>query len=155
VDFSGADLQAAILVNANLEYANLTGCRVQGISVWCANLNCAEQQNLIITAVTEPEITVDNIEVAQFVYLLLRNEKIRDVIDTITSKVVLDASRMSVRRSSTRFVRSYATVTKAVPGRFESGRDSQGTVHGRVFVLILLCGGWGCRRPVPMSYENA
>src|SRR5215207_2029801 len=33
----------------------------------------------------EPEITVDNIEVAQFVYLLLHNEKIRDVIDTITS----------------------------------------------------------------------
>jgi hypothetical protein len=28
-------------------------------------------------------VTVDNIEVAQFVYLLLHNEKIRDVIDTV------------------------------------------------------------------------
>jgi hypothetical protein len=37
----------------------------------------------------EPEITVDNIEVAQFIYLLLNNQKIREVIDTITSKVVL------------------------------------------------------------------
>jgi hypothetical protein len=42
-----------------------------------------KQQGLIITPFDEPTVTVDNIEVAQFVYLLLRNEKIRDVIDTI------------------------------------------------------------------------
>jgi hypothetical protein len=47
-------------------------------------LTGAKQQNLIITSSNESEITVDNIEVAQFVYLLLHNEKIRDVIDTIT-----------------------------------------------------------------------
>jgi len=34
-------------------------------------------------------ITVDNLEVAQFIYLLLNNQKIRGIIDTITSKVVL------------------------------------------------------------------
>ena len=38
---------------------------------------------------TSPRFTVDNIEVAQFIYLLLHNQKIRDVIDTITSKTVL------------------------------------------------------------------
>jgi hypothetical protein len=43
---------------------------------------------LVITPQNEPEITVDNIEVAQFVYLLLHNEKIRDVIDTIGKKGV-------------------------------------------------------------------
>jgi hypothetical protein len=32
---------------------------------------------------------VDNIEVVQFIYLMLNNQKIRDVIDTITSKAVL------------------------------------------------------------------
>jgi hypothetical protein len=37
----------------------------------------------------QPEITVDNIEVAPFIYLLLHNEKIRDVIDTIGKKGVL------------------------------------------------------------------
>jgi hypothetical protein len=41
---------------------------------------------LIITRWDEPAITVDNIEVAQFVYLLLHNEKIRDVIDTILAR---------------------------------------------------------------------
>jgi hypothetical protein len=37
---------------------------------------------LVITDGDEPEITVDTIEVAQFIYLLLHNQKIRDVIDT-------------------------------------------------------------------------
>ena len=41
-----------------------------------------KQQGLIITPEDEPAISVDDLEVAQFVYLLLHNEKIRDVIDT-------------------------------------------------------------------------
>jgi hypothetical protein len=53
---------------------------------------------LIITPENEPEITVDNIEVAQFIYVLLRNQKIRDVIDTITSKAVLILGRFTEER---------------------------------------------------------
>ena len=49
----------------------------------------AKQQYLVVTSYGEPEITVDNIEVAQFVYLLLHNEKICDVIDTIGKKGVI------------------------------------------------------------------
>ncbi|MFL5287126.1 MAG: hypothetical protein ACJ8AW_40690 [Rhodopila sp.] len=55
-----------------------------------------KQQNLVITMPNEPEITVDDIKVAQFVYLLLHNEKIRQVIDTITSKTVLILGRFSI-----------------------------------------------------------
>ena len=46
----------------------------------------------------EPTVTVDNIEVAQFVYLLLHNEKIRDVIDTIGKKGVLLLGRFTEGR---------------------------------------------------------
>ena len=42
-----------------------------------------KQQDLIITHESESEITVDNTDVARFIGLLLSNEKIRDVIDTI------------------------------------------------------------------------
>jgi hypothetical protein len=48
--------------------------------------------------VHEPDITVDNIEVAQFIYLLLHNQKVRDVTDTITSKVVLILGRFTQER---------------------------------------------------------
>jgi hypothetical protein len=43
---------------------------------------------------------VDNLEVAQFLYLLLNNQKIRHVIDTITSKVVLILGRFTPERKA-------------------------------------------------------
>jgi hypothetical protein len=63
-------------------------------------LEGTKQQNLVITSPNEPEITVDNVEVAQFVYLMLHNEKIRDVIDTITSKAVLILGRFTDERKA-------------------------------------------------------
>ena len=95
----GANLTAATLVDAHLTGADLTGCRVYGVSAWGLKLDGATQQtNLVITREGEPEITVDNIEVAQFVYLLLHNEKIRDVIDTIGRKGVLLLGRFTEGR---------------------------------------------------------
>jgi hypothetical protein len=95
-DLHGASLLFANLVEADFTDADLTGCRIYGISAWGLKLSEAtKQQSLIITAVDEPEITVDNIEVAQFVYLLLNNAKIRDVIDTIGKKGVLLLGRFT------------------------------------------------------------
>jgi hypothetical protein len=94
----GANLTHAVLVDTNLTDADLTGCRVYGGAAWNLTLDGAKQQNLIITQEKEPEITVDNIEVAQFIYLLLHNEKIRDVIDTIGKKGVLLLGRFTKGR---------------------------------------------------------
>jgi|SRR5262245_8282478 len=93
-----ANLQAAILVRTDFSDADLTGCRIYGVSAWGLKLEGAKQQNLVITRRDKPPITVDNIEVAQFVYLLLHNEKIRDVIDTIGKKGVLLLGRFTEGR---------------------------------------------------------
>jgi hypothetical protein len=97
----GADLRACLLLSCLLEYADLTGSRVYGASVWDARLTGATQKDLVITQNEQPTITVDNLEVAQFVYLLLNNAKIRDVIDTITSKAVLILGRFTPERKRT------------------------------------------------------
>lgn len=86
------------MVGTNLKEANLTACSVHAISVWNVRLEGAIQTNLVITPRDESPIQVDNLEVPQFVYLLLNNEKIRDVIDTITSKVVLILGRFTPER---------------------------------------------------------
>jgi hypothetical protein len=99
-DLSGAYLRTATLVETNLTDANLTGCRIHGVSAWGLKLEGAKQQNLVITHPDEPEITVDDIEVAQFVYLMLHNQKIRKVIDTITSKAVLILGRFADERKA-------------------------------------------------------
>jgi uncharacterized protein YjbI with pentapeptide repeats len=96
----GADLAGANLNEVDITGADLTGSRIYGVSAWGLKLENAKQQNLIITRQGEPEITVDNIEVAQFIYLLLHNEKIRDVIDTITSKVILILGRFTDERKA-------------------------------------------------------
>jgi hypothetical protein len=97
-NLAGVNLQSASLVNTRLANANLTGCRVYGLSAWDLNLEGATQKDLIITRDEQPEITVDDLEVAQFVYLLLNNQKIRDVIDTVGKKGVLLLGRFTEGR---------------------------------------------------------
>lgn len=104
-DFSGADLTDADLRNtqlarANFEGARLVGCKVYGISAWELRLEGAEQSNLIITPSDQAVVTVDNLEVAQFIFLLLNNSKIRDVINTITTKAVLILGRFTPERKA-------------------------------------------------------
>jgi uncharacterized protein YjbI with pentapeptide repeats len=99
-DLSHADLSCVGLVDADITGADLTGCRVYGVSAWDLKRKGAKQQDLIITKENDPEITVDNIEVAQFIYLMLNNEKVRDVINTITSKAVLILGRFTAERKA-------------------------------------------------------
>jgi uncharacterized protein YjbI with pentapeptide repeats len=88
-NLSNANLGGANLVGTNLREATLTECRIYGVSVWNINLTGALQNNLVITPEDEASITVDNLKIAQFLYLLLNNQEIRAVINTITTKVVL------------------------------------------------------------------
>ena len=98
-DLRIANLQWAVLVDTNLENTGLSGCRIHGISAWNVQLSeGTKQHDLVITAPEEPAVTVDNIEVAQFVYLLLHNEKIRSVIDTVGKKGVLLLGRFTEGR---------------------------------------------------------
>lgn len=96
----GANLTGANLIEADFANANLTSCYIYGVSAWKLKLDGAQQKDLVITALGEATITVDNIEVAQFIYLLLHNQKIRDVIETITSKAVLILGRFTVERKA-------------------------------------------------------
>ncbi len=88
-DLSGANLSRATLVRTNLAEAILTDCRIYEIATGSVELKGARQDNLIITPHDEPTVTVDNLEVAQFIYLLLNNAKLSDIVDTTAKKAVL------------------------------------------------------------------
>ena len=94
-DLTEADLSRTGLVETDFTNATITGCRTYGASAWNVTLVGTVQRNLIITKEDEPVVTVDNIEVAQFIYLLLHNEKVRDAIDTIGKKCVLLIGRFT------------------------------------------------------------
>ncbi len=91
-DLKGANLSWANLSQADLSRADLTGSNVYATSTWDVKLDGALQSNLIISfpnASKEPVITVDNLEVAQFIYLLLNHKKLRDVLNATTERGVL------------------------------------------------------------------
>jgi len=93
--FTNADLSQASLVRTDLDKADLTGCRVYGCSVWDVHGEPAAQHDLLISHKGDGVITTDDIEVAQFIYLMYDNRKIRNVINSITSKGVLILGRFS------------------------------------------------------------
>lgn len=98
-DLSWNLLECASFHNVCLKGANISNCMIHGISVWNAVIDDkTNQSDLVITNYYEPILTVDNLEIAQFIYLLLENKEIRKVIDTLTSKAVLILGRFTEER---------------------------------------------------------
>lgn len=98
VDARGADLTNAVFVESKLAGAHLTGARVYGAAAWDLDGEPTDQSDLVITKADQADITVDNLKMAQFIYLMISNAEIRDVIDTLTSKMVLILGRFSDER---------------------------------------------------------
>ena len=97
---TGANLTEARLVSTTLERATLVGCSVFGVSVWNSTIADTVQKDLIITPPDQPTVTADNLELAQFLYLLLNNQNVRRVVDTIATKVVLILGRFTPERKA-------------------------------------------------------
>jgi uncharacterized protein YjbI with pentapeptide repeats len=96
----GADLSHANFSGADLSHADLSGASVYGASAWDVRLDEASQDGLVIAPPGQSPVTVDDLEVAQFVYLLSHNPKIRRVIDTITSRAALILGRFTPERKA-------------------------------------------------------
>jgi hypothetical protein len=112
-DLSNAHLNAACLVQCKVEGSNFRGAWVYGTSVWEldgtpddeSELNMMPMSTYTPSGFKESlegvQITVDNLRLAQFIYLLTSNKQLRDIIDTITSKVILILGRFSDKRKLT------------------------------------------------------
>jgi uncharacterized protein YjbI with pentapeptide repeats len=140
VTLNGAVLCRANLTRTNLRYsrivaANLDGAIVcdaflYGSSIWNLQGQPAEQKDLVITPQSEPRITVDDMEVAQFVFLLMRNDKIRNVLNTITTKVVLILGRFSEERLEVlNAIRGRLRGMDLLPVLFDFKKPNQTTVE--------------------------
>jgi uncharacterized protein YjbI with pentapeptide repeats len=135
-DLSGANLEGATMIGTSVDGTNFAGCRVYGLSVWDIRGRPSGQRDLIITPTDQSPITVDNLKVAQFLYLLINNEEIRDVIDTITSKVVLILGRFTlVRREMLEAMRGVLRQRDYSPIIFDFDKPSSKNVTDTVKLL--------------------
>ncbi|HWL74176.1 MAG TPA: pentapeptide repeat-containing protein [Burkholderiaceae bacterium] len=99
-DLRGATLHVASLINVDLEGADMSGSRVFGVGAWHLQAGAAHQHDLVITPPDSPTVSCDDLETAQFVYLLLHNQKLRQVIDTVGRKAVLLLGRFTSERKA-------------------------------------------------------
>ncbi|MEL6969208.1 MAG: pentapeptide repeat-containing protein [Bacteroidota bacterium] len=106
--FDYAELQQTDLQHSNLSYSSfiettIYDCRIDhskvyGISVWGVNPERLSQQNLILSKDDKNSFYVDDLELAQFIYLLTERKKIRNLIASLTSKSVLILGRFTPER---------------------------------------------------------
>ncbi len=100
-DMRNTYLVGTLLLGTQVNKSKISGSWIYGISVWDLKGEFEEQKDLVIindflyTPEKTPTITVDNVKVAQFIYLILNNQEIRDVINTLTSKTVLILGRFA------------------------------------------------------------
>ena len=104
-NLQGASLRNTILVDADLRGADLTGCAIYGVSAWNTRLDGAIQAHLglarspaSVHPVSEPAITVDRLEAAQFLYLLSQNAYTPAVHSSLTRHIMLILGRFTPER---------------------------------------------------------
>jgi uncharacterized protein YjbI with pentapeptide repeats len=88
-DLSRANLSYVRLAECDLSEARLVDCLVAGIRVTRLSLDGAKQSNLVLAFGNTYPISVDELEVAQFVSTLLESESIRKLIDLPFAGMVL------------------------------------------------------------------
>lgn len=124
------------LVHTDFTNAKLDECFLYGISSWDLILHNSIQKNLIITPDDMPTVTVDNIELAQFLYLMINNERLRDVIKTITSKVVLILGNFSPdRKPILDQIRELLKTKDVIPVMFDFEKPSTRNLTETVMTL--------------------
>jgi uncharacterized protein YjbI with pentapeptide repeats len=99
-NLSQADLRGAVLKNASLvdtivEGAVFDGAEIYGISVWNLQGTPKSDDDLVIVPKEQGLVTTDDLEVAQFIYLMYDNKKIRNILNTVTGKSVLILGRFT------------------------------------------------------------
>ena len=93
-DLSGADLRECRFnysrwVSSSFRNANLSNCRVHGLTAFNIDLSNALQRNLSISSPGEPSILVDNVDFAQFVFMILQTQLLHHLVSSIVARVVL------------------------------------------------------------------
>jgi len=140
-DLAGADLRKTILVGTDLRKANLSCCWIFGLSAWDLKTSGSLQFDLVVTNRDDDRgiITTDSLEIAQFIYLLSRNERIRDVIDTIGKKAILILGRFTRERKTVLDAIRCELRTKGyIPILFDFEKPSMRNITETVSVLAHL-----------------
>ena len=158
-NLQGVNLKRSIIINTDLSNCNLSDTKVFGISTWDLKLNNSIQKNILITQDDQPAIVIDNLKVAQFIYLLINNSEIRDVIDTVANKAVLILGNFSPDRIKILYqVRDKLRCAGYIPILFDfdkpSSRDTTETIITLAHMSKFIIADLSSQRSVPHELSH-
>jgi len=92
-------LNGSNLSRSNLDYSIIQNSTIYGIATWDISTKESTQENLTITNhYNDSVLTIDDLEIANFIYLISNNNKVANAIDNISTKVVLILGRFTPER---------------------------------------------------------
>jgi hypothetical protein len=168
-DMRGADLTSAYLVGARMSQAKLQGatldaCRIYSLSAWDLELDeTTVQRNLIASAPALEEqleslVRVDDLEIAQFINLIMQHKRLRKVISAAVQRCVLLLGRFRDDRRAV--LDALAACIKAhgmIPIIFDFPRPTERDLVETVTILASLSSfivaDITCPRSVPHEAE--
>ena len=143
-DLSNSNLRAAnlshsVLIQTNLDNTDLGYAQVYGSSAWDLTGTPKDETALIVTPPGSPELSVDSLAMAQFLYLLIQNQHVRSAIDVLTAKVVLILGNFHKERKQVLdAVRKKLRSLNLIPILFDFTKPSSKDVTGTVETLARL-----------------
>jgi hypothetical protein len=143
-DARASDLSFAAFANTIVEGTDFGYSDVYGASVWGLTGTPADETSLTVTPPNEQSLRTDGLELAQLIYLLMRNEHARDLIDTVSSRMVLLLGNFKPERMAVlTAVRSSLRDRNLMPMIFDfdgpKNKDTTGTVEtlARLACLVI------------------
>lgn len=107
-DLSSAEFDDCNIVACDLTYSRLVRTRfiggqlrnssIYGVSVWDVEATRLQAADLRITPEDQPAVTVDDLDIGQFLYLVLANKRLREAIEGMTGRMVLILGRFTPER---------------------------------------------------------
>ncbi len=130
----GADLSESVLIRTDLTESDLAYANVYGVSVWDVVGKPRDATNLIVSPPGTATLSTDSLPLAQLLYMLIRNENIREMVDTLTTKVILILGNFGKERKDILdSVRDKLRSMELLPVLFDfngpASKDTTGTVE--------------------------
>jgi uncharacterized protein YjbI with pentapeptide repeats len=162
-DFSGTILRHASIAEADVTNAVFDRSEVYGASVWNLAGEPRSQKGLILWAndrdAQSPIVTVDDLETAQFLFLLMNNTKIADVIETASRKTVLILGRFTpARKRVLESIKQRLIERNFVPVLFDFAkpgtRDLTETVASLAYMACFIIADLTAARSIPQELSH-